>query len=133
MQRFVVATVFQQLIESKQSSAQQSGLIYLVMLDELNRFAPRGSRDPITRLIERVAAEMRSQGVILLGAQQQASKVSERVIENSSIRVLGHSGSDELSHTTWRFLSDSAKSKAMMLRPEEKLISQAGFREPLLV
>ncbi|VTR98978.1 ATP-binding protein [Tuwongella immobilis] len=133
LQRFVVATVFQQLIESKQSAAQQSGLIYLVMLDELNRFAPRGSRDPITRLIERVAAEMRSQGVILLGAQQQASKVSERVIENSSIRVLGHSGSDELSHTTWRFLSDSAKSKAMMLRPEEKLISQAGFREPLLV
>ena len=53
---------------------------YLVTLDELNRFAPHGSKDAITQLIERVAAEMRSQGIILLGAQQNASLVSSRVI-----------------------------------------------------
>ena len=46
-----------------------------------------------------VAAEMRSQGIILLGAQQQASKVSERVIENAAIRVLGKTGSLELGAT----------------------------------
>ena len=78
------------------------GLRYLLMLDELNRWAPRGARDPITKLIERVAAEMRSQGVVLLGAQQQASQVSEKVIEAAAIRMLGRTGSLELEQTVWK-------------------------------
>ncbi|MBV9468038.1 MAG: ATP-binding protein, partial [Abitibacteriaceae bacterium] len=106
-------------------------LKYLVTLDELNRFAPRGSRDPITRLIERVAAEMRSQGIILLGAQQQASKVSEIVIENAGIRVVGKSGAVELAQPIWRILSDSARRKAETLGLDEKLVVQDNFREPM--
>jgi DNA helicase HerA-like ATPase len=133
LQRFVVATVLNQLVEERTGSAAQRGLIYLVTLDELNRFAPRGSHDPITELIERVAAEMRSQGIILLGAQQQASLVSPRVIENAGIRVLGKSGSLELGDQVWRFLSEAARKKASMLLPEEKLLIQDSFREPLLV
>jgi len=108
-------------------------LVYLVALDELNRFVPRSSRDPITRLIESVAAEMRSQGIILLGAQQQASKVSEVVIENAAIRVLGCSGSLELSQPIWRFLSDSARRKAASLPVTEKMVIQDNFREPMQV
>ena len=103
----------------------------IVALDELNRFAPRGATDAITRLIENVAAEMRSQGIILLGAQQQASKVSEKVIENAALRVLGRTGTLELDATVWRFLSASAKSKATVLPPEEKLVIQDNFREPM--
>lgn len=133
LQRFVVATIFRQLVEERTGSHAQRGLIYLVTLDELNRFAPSGSHDPITELIERVAAEMRSQGIILLGAQQQASLVSGRVIENAGIRALGKSGSLELSHKVWGGLSDAARKKASMLLPEEKLLIQDSFREPLLV
>jgi DNA helicase HerA-like ATPase len=108
-------------------------LVYLVALDELNRFAPKGARDPITELIENVAAERRSQGIILLGAQQQASRVSDKVVENAGIRVLGHSGSLELAQPIWRSLSDSARRKAAALRVEEKLIIQDNFREPMQV
>jgi DNA helicase HerA-like ATPase len=133
LQRFVAATILRQLIEARTGAQAVSGLVYLVALDELNRFAPRGSRDPITRLIENVAAEMRSQGIILLGAQQQASKVSETVIENSAIRTLGCSGSLELSQPIWRFLSDSARRKAATLPVTEKLIMQDNFREPMQV
>jgi DNA helicase HerA-like ATPase len=133
LQRFVVATIFRQLVDERTGSHAQRGLIYVVTLDELNRFAPRGSHDPITELIERVAAEMRSQGIILFGAQQQASLVSARVIENAGIRALGKSGSLELGDPVWRFLSDSARRKASMLLPEEKLLIQDSFREPLLV
>jgi len=131
LQRFVVATILRQLIEARTGAQAVRGLVYLVALDELNRFAPRGSRDPITRLIETVAAEMRSQGIILLGAQQQASKVSETVIENSAIRALGCSGSLELSQPVWRFLSDGARRKAATLPVTEKLIVQDNFREPM--
>jgi hypothetical protein len=133
LQRFVVATILRQLVDSRTGPNAVRGLVYLVALDELNRFAPRGSSDPITELIELVAAEMRSQGIILLGAQQQASKVSDRVIENAAIRVLGCSGSLELSQPVWRFLSDSARRKAASLPPEEKLVIQDNFREPMHV
>lgn len=133
LQRFVVATILRQLVEDRTGARAQPGLVYLVTLDELNRFAPRGARDPITQLIEHVAAELRSQGVILLGAQQQASLVSPRVVENASIRALGRSGSLELGHEVWRFLGPGARQRAALLRSNEKLVVQSAFREPLLV
>lgn len=76
---------------------------------------------------------MRSQGIILLGAQQQASRVSEKVIENAAIRVLGRTGSLELGTTPWRFLSQSAQRKAEQLPLDEKLFMQDNFREPMHV
>ena len=133
MQRFVVATILRQLVEARTGANAVPGLVYLVTLDELNRFAPRGARDPITQLVEMVAAEMRSQGIILLGAQQQASRVSEKVIENSAIRVLGRTGGLELGSAPWRFLSQSAQRKAERLPPDEKLLIQDNFREPMHV
>jgi len=133
LQRFVVATILRQLVDARTGENKIANLKYLVTLDELNRFAPHGAKDPVTRLIEQVAAEMRSQGVILLGAQQQASKVSDRVIENSAIRVVGKSGPLELSNSVWRILSDAAKRKAESLALDEKLIIQDNFREPMHV
>ncbi len=133
LQRFVVATIFRQLVEARTGANAVKGLVYLITIDELNRFAPRGARDPITRLIETVAAEMRSQGIILLGAQQQASKVSEKVIENAAIRVIGKSGSVELGKPIWGFLSKSARRKAENLGLDEKLVIQDNFREPMHV
>ena len=133
MQRFVVATILRQLVEARTGTKAIRGLVYTVVLDELNRFAPKGARDPITQLIEMVAAEMRSQGIILLGAQQQASRVSEKVIENAAIRALRQTGSLELGMPIWKFLTPSARERAMNLRPEEKLIIQATFRQPMLV
>jgi DNA helicase HerA-like ATPase len=79
-----------------------------------------------------VAAEMRSQGVILLGAQQQASLVSSRVIENAAIRAIGRSGTLELNQDVWRFLGPSARSAASQLQQDEKLLYQPSFREPML-
>jgi len=133
LQRFVVATILRKLISERTGTNAQPGLTYLVALDELNRFAPKGSRDPITRLIETVAAEMRSQGIILLGAQQQASKVSDRVIEMSGIQILGRSGGLELSQAIWRSLSQSARRKAATLTIDEKMVIQDNFREPMHV
>lgn len=133
LQRFVVATIFRQLVDARTGPKAISGLVYVVTLDELNRFAPRGAHDAITQLIEMVAAEMRSQGVILLGAQQQASKVSEKVIENAAIRVLGRTGTLELSSPVWQFLSSSAKRKAANLSLAEKLVIQDNFREPMQI
>jgi DNA helicase HerA-like ATPase len=131
LQRFVVAAVLNRIIDYR-SGKQVKGLRYLITLDELNRFAPKGGSDPITQQIEMVAAEMRSQGVILLGAQQQASLVSPRVIENAAVRALGRSGTLELGQDVWKFLGPSPRSSAAQLQPEDKLLSQPSFREPML-
>jgi hypothetical protein len=131
VKRFVVATVFYQLVELRSGNAVE-GLRYLVTLDELNRFAPKGGSDPITEMIERVAAEMRSQGIILLGAQQEASRVSPRVIENAGIRAIGRSGSLELSADVWKFLGTAGRTQAAQIMEDEKLLVQASFRAPML-
>ena len=131
LQRFVVAAVLRQVVDARTGSRAQRGLRYLIVLDELNRFAPKNARDPITKLIEMVAAEMRSQGVILFGAQQQASLVSSRVIENASIKALGQTGRMELSTDVWRSLSEATRRRAEGLRVDEKLLLQPGFRHPM--
>jgi hypothetical protein len=131
LQRFVVAAVFQQLVRNR-SGDTTDGLRYLVTLDELNRFAPKSTSDPITQQIEQVAAEMRSQGVILLGAQQQASQVSPKVIENASVRAVGRSGALELSAEVWKPLGTSGRSQAAQIQADEKLLMQPTFRAPML-
>jgi DNA helicase HerA-like ATPase len=132
LQRFVVAAVFHQLVELR-SNHVVAGLRFVVVLDELNRFAPRNSADPITQIIETVAAEMRSQGVILLGAQQQASLVAQRVIANCAVKAIGRSDTLELGSDVWKALDRSARSLAAQLQADEKLLIQPNFREPMLV
>lgn len=134
LQRFVVAAIVKQMIAARTGRNAVRGLRYLLVLDELNRFAPRNSSDPITRLLERVASEMRSQGIILLGAQQLASQVSTKIIENTAVRVLGRTGPAELQDKVWQAWDKAARRQASVLGPDEKLIMQeATFRQPMLV
>jgi uncharacterized protein len=132
VQRFVVAAVLKRLIDLR-SNEPVEGMRYVIALDELNRFAPKGGTDPITLMIERVAAEMRSQGIILLGAQQEASRVSPRVIENAAVRAVGRSGALELSADVWKFLGPAARSQAAQLQETDKLVVLPSFRAPMLV
>lgn len=132
LQRFVVGSILKQ-VETERKTNRIANLRYVIMLDELNRFAPRGARDEITRLLERIATEMRSQGVIMLGAQQLASQVSTKVIEMASIRVLGRTGSAELTDKVWTSWEKSAREKATKLQLSEKLVTQPTFRQPMLI
>ncbi len=132
LQRFVVGSILKQ-VETERKTNRIPNLRYVIMLDELNRFAPRGARDEITRLLERIATEMRSQGVILLGAQQMASQVSTKVIEMASIRVLGRTGAAELTDKIWSSWEKSFREKATKLKLEEKLVTQPTFRQPMLI
>lgn len=123
LRRFVVAAVLDQIKENQMGDRRVRGQVYFVVLDELGIYAPRGARDPITRLFEHVAAQLRSQGIILLGAQQQASRVSETIFGNSEFKVLGASSPVELEAPTWnRLLGQSQKARALTLQPDEKMI-----------
>ena len=133
LQRFVIATVLNQLVQWRSGPHAARHETFLVVIDELNRYAPRGASDAITKLFEYVASQMRSRGIILFGAQQQGSRVSEVVIENSQTRVLGRSGGQELADSIWRGFSEGDRKLALRLGPDEKVIVAPNFREALHV
>ena len=133
LQRFVVAALFKQAKDEATGGRAQRGMHYLFLLDELNRFAPRGHSDPITQLVEEVAAELRSRGIILLGAQQQASLVSTRVVENASVRVVGRTGGHELGQSIFSFLPGELKDYVEKQGPADKVIYEPSFREPMMI
>lgn len=131
LQRFVIAAALKQLVDWRSGSNAAHNETFLVVIDELNRYAPRGATDEITRLFEYVASQMRSRGIILLGGQQQGSRVSETVIENSQTRVLGRSGGQELGDAIWRGFSEGDRKLALRLGPDEKVVVAPNFREAL--
>ena len=133
LQRFVVGSILKQAVQARKSADAVPNLRYAIMLDELNRFAPRGAKDELTQLLEQVSTEMRSQGVILLGAQQFASQVSIKVVEMASIRALGRTGPAEMTDKVWAVLDKSKKETATKLSNKEKLVWQPTFRQPMLV
>jgi hypothetical protein len=133
LQRFVIAATLKQLVDWRSGPHAARDETFLVVIDELNRYAPRGASDAITRLFEYVASQMRSRGIILFGAQQQGSRVSDVVIENSQTRVLGRSGGQELADAIWRGFSEGDRKLALRLGPDEKVIVAPNFREALHV
>ena len=133
LQRFVVAALLHQARDLQTGPDASRGMHYVFVLDELNRFAPRGHTDPITLLVEEVAAELRSRGVILLGAQQQASLVSVRVVENASIRVVGRTGGHEVSQDIFSFLPAELRDYVEKQGPADKVVHMPSFREPMMV
>jgi DNA helicase HerA-like ATPase len=133
LKRFVVAAVMKQVNDECLKSDALHNLSYLIMLDELNRFAPRDSKDAITRLLEEIALEGRSRGVILLGSQQFASQVSAKIVESAAIRVCGRCGAGEMGDKVWKSWGDAAHEQASNLQLDEKLVTQPTFRSPMLI
>ncbi len=133
LQRFVVAALLHQARDLQTGPNASRGMHYVFVLDELNRFAPKGHTDPITLLVEEVAAELRSRGVILLGAQQQASLVSARVVENASIRAVGRTGGHELAQDVFSFLPSELRDYVEKQGPADKVVHMPAFREPMMV
>ena len=86
-QRFVVGTLLAQTFAAKEAGTRDP--IEFVVLDELNKYAPREGDSPIKDTLVDIAQRGRSLGVILIGAQQQASLVAPEVTQNAAIRIAG--------------------------------------------
>jgi len=133
IQRFIVAAIIERVKRHREQNAERPQR-YLLVLDELNRFAPKGGTDDVSKLFEHVAAQLRSQGILLFGAQQKASSVSTIVWENAATKVLGRTGAVELSADMWRqALPSATRTRAANLQMNEKILIQEGlFAYPML-
>ena len=106
----------------------------IVFVDELNKYAPGGTREsPITQQVLDVAERGRSLGVILISAQQFMSAVHSRVTGNSATKIIGRTGSSELNAPDYRFLDQDIRMAVTRLGQDELLISHAVFRQPVRV
>jgi DNA helicase HerA-like ATPase len=130
--RFVVGVVLRQAFEAKERSGLAHPLQFIV-LDELNKYAPRDSSSPIKEILLDVAERGRSLGIILLGAQQTASEVERRIVANSAIRVVGRLDPAEAARDHYGFLPQLQRRRAAILKPGSMYLSQPRLPVPLLV
>ena len=131
-QMFVVGALVKRAMEEKEATGASRPLLFVV-LDELNKYAPRTGWSPLADLLLDVAERGRSLGVSLLGAQQTASEVERRVIANASLRVVGRLDAAEAEHGEYGWLTHVARQRAAMLQPGSMIVSQPEIPTPLLL
>jgi uncharacterized protein len=131
-QRFVVGVTLRQEFERKERSGVARPLLFVV-LDELNKYAPREGSSPIKELLLDVAERGRSLGVILVGAQQTASEVERRIIANSSVRVVGRLDAAEAGRPEYGFLPETQRRRATIAKPGTMFVNQPEIPVPLVV
>jgi DNA helicase HerA-like ATPase len=107
--------------------------LLFVVLDELNKYAPREGTSPIKEVLLDIAERGRSLGVILIGAQQTASEVERRIVTNSAIRVVGRLDPAEASRPEYGFLPPAMRQRALLARPGTMFVNQPDIPVPLCV
>jgi DNA helicase HerA-like ATPase len=130
--RFVVGVTLKRAFEDKERAGQSDELL-MVVLDELNKHAPRDGSSPIKEILLDIAERGRSLGVILIGAQQTASEVERRIISNSSIRVVGRLDSAEAAREEYGFLPGPHRQRATIIKPGTMILSQPELPVPLVL
>jgi hypothetical protein len=127
-QTFVVGALLKRLMDR-----EHGGPLTFVVLDELNKYAPRSGWSPIQDIILDIAERGRSLGVSLFGAQQTASEVERRVVANAALRIVGRLDAAEAERGEYGFLTRAARDRATILKPGTMIVSQPQIPTPMLV
>ncbi|RTR30821.1 ATP-binding protein [Deinococcus radiophilus] len=130
-QMFAVGVLLREVFEHKEKVGRRDTVF--VVLDELNKYAPRDGDSPIKDVLLDIAERGRSLGIILIGAQQTASEVERRIVSNAAIRVVGRLDMAEAERPEYRFLPPSFRMRAGILQPGTMLVSQPDVPNPVLV
>jgi DNA helicase HerA-like ATPase len=131
-QRFVVGALLNETFHEKEESGQRLPLSVIV-LDELNKYAPREGTGPLKDMLIDIAQRGRSLGVLLVGAQQTASRVAPEVLENAAIRVTGRLDAAEAERAEYGWMLPSTRARARLLKPGTMVLSQPAIPVPLVI
>jgi len=126
-QRFVVGALLNEIFESKQGTGREP--LRFVLLDELNKYAPRAGHSPIKELLVDIAERGRSLGVLLIGAQQSALDVDAAIVRNASLKVAGRLDASEASE--YKFLTPELRQRAARFLPGTMVIDQPIVPAPI--
>jgi len=131
-QRFAVGVTLRAEFARKERQGTARPLMF-VMLDELNKYAPREGDSPIKQILLDLAERGRSLGVILIGAQQTASEVERRILANCAIRVAGRLDAAEALRPEYGYLPPAQRQRATLAKPGTMFIAQPDIPVPLAV
>ncbi len=132
IQSIVVGAVIKEIMREKESGRLSNSPVF-ILLDELNKYAPRGEGSEIASIFRDVAERGRSFGVILVGAEQTASEVDYRVITQAATMVVGRQKWVELSKNEYGHLLAEQKRKAATLTQGSVIVDQPFLRVPITV
>lgn len=131
-QRFVVGALLEETFRDKERSGRRLPLS-VVVLDELNRYAPREGTSPLKEMLIDIAQRGRSLGIVLVGAQQTASRVAPEVVENAAIRVAGRLDAAEAERAEYGWMMPATRARARLLTPGSLVLSQPSIPVPLVL
>jgi len=103
----------------------------IVIVDELNKFAPTGGFSPIKEQIIDVVARGRSLQFTLIGAQQFASQVDSQVYGNAETKVVGYSDESEISNRIYRYLGD-LRDQVPNLKKGQMILRHPPYPAPII-
>ena len=129
---FVLGSVLKSVFVARESMPDNFPTTY-VMVDELNKYAPREGGGAIREMLLDLAERGRSLGIVLVGAEQTASQVEERVVGNSALRVVGRMESAEVARDLYGWMSEIMRRRATLLQPGTMIVSQPEVPVPLVV
>ena len=130
-QLFVVGVLLKRMMDQKEQQGGSRPLVFVV-LDELNKYAPREGWSPLHGLLLDIAERGRSLGVSLFGAQQTASEVERRIIANAALKVVGRLDAAEAERNEVRF-SQSGRPRARNAPParlDDRLAARNSNGDP---
>ncbi len=127
---FVVGSVLQQIQQEKEATGSAEPLCFIVV-DELNRYAPRDGWSPIGERLLEIAERGRSSGTILIGAQQTASEVERRIVANPAFRIVGRLDAAEAERAEYGFLPPTLRQRAAILTSGRMIVSQPDIPTPI--
>jgi len=130
--RFVVGAVLKRMFEEKEGRGTADPLVFVV-LDELNKYAPREGSGPIKEVLLDISERGRSLGIVLVGAQQTASEVEGRLVANAALRVVGRLDTAEAERSEYGFLGGVSRGRAGILKPGTMIVHQPEIPTPLLL
>ena len=130
-QRFVVGALVAEVHREKEGKGRTP--LSVIVLDELNKYAPREGWSPIRDTLVDIAQRGRSLGILLIGAQQSASRVDPNVLSNASIRVSGRLDSAEAERSEYGWMLPSTRARARLLKPGTMVVAQPSIPAPVVL
>jgi hypothetical protein len=80
-----------------------------------------------------IAQRGRSLGVLLVGAQQTASRVAPEVMENAAIKVAGRLDAAEAERPEYGWMLPSTRARARLFKPGTMVLSQPSIPVPIVL
>jgi uncharacterized protein len=130
-QRFVVGALISEVHREKEGKGRFP--LTAIVLDELNKYAPREGWSPIRDTLVDIAQRGRSLGLLLIGAQQSASRIDPDVLSNASVRIAGRLDAAEAERAEYGWMLPSTRARARLLKPGTMVLSQPAIPAPTVL